>query len=344
MNIEEIKKMLSTPEYNFLRENEHLRGNICILTLGGSHAYGTNIEGSDVDIRGIAANTANEILLRRDFEQVVNTATDTTIYSFNKIVKLLSDMNPNTIEMLGCKRDHYIHLDEIGRELIDNRQIFISKKCVYTFGGYASQQLRRLDNKSARKVSQEDNEKHIVRRMNDTIDIIKEKFAATPDGAIRIYTDATAREDRDYDIFADIALKHYPLRDYDAFFADLRNIIRDFDKTGHRNNNASTRGKIGKHQMHLVRLYLMVFDIFEKGDIITYRDADHDFLMDIRNGKYLDANDQPTAEFMDIVRGYEDKLQQYKNNNHDIPDRPDQDAIDRIAMRVNRNIVLHDVS
>ena len=97
MTVDEIKGLLKTSEYDFLRENPHLGSNICYLTLGGSHAYGTNIEGSDVDIRGIATNTRKEILLGRDFEQVVNTDTDTTIYSFKKIVNLLQNVNPNTI-------------------------------------------------------------------------------------------------------------------------------------------------------------------------------------------------------------------------------------------------------
>lgn len=341
-NIVEIQKMLFTPEYDFLRNNARLGSNICMITLGGSHAYGTNIEGSDVDIRGIANNSADEILLRSDFEQVVNTNTDTTIYSFNKIIDLLTKMNPNTIEMLGCKPDHYLYLNDIGKLIVDNADLFISKKCVYTFGGYASQQLRRLDNKAARKVSEEDNEKHIVRRMNDTIDAI---YVDTikKGGSIKIYTDKSNIDERGYDIFADINLSHYPLRDYDGMFADLRNIIKDFDKTGHRNNNASSRGKIGKHQMHLVRLYLMVFDIFEHGKIITYREKDHDFLMSIRNGKYLDEHDQPTKEFMDIVAEYENKLHHYKENNNDIPKDPDYEKINKLVKSVNRSIIANSI-
>ena len=99
---EELKKT----EYNFLNENPYLGDNIILLTLGGSKAYGTNIDTSeytsDTDIRGIALNPKKEILLRQDFEQIVDLETDTTVYSFNKIVELLSKTNPNTIEMLGC--------------------------------------------------------------------------------------------------------------------------------------------------------------------------------------------------------------------------------------------------
>ena len=85
MTIQEIKNILHTPQYEFLKTDPHLGDNIILLGLGGSHAYGTNTENSDLDIRGCALNSAVEILTNDKFEQVINTETDTTIYSFNKI-------------------------------------------------------------------------------------------------------------------------------------------------------------------------------------------------------------------------------------------------------------------
>jgi len=110
MNIAQIKEMLKTPQYGFLKENQHLGSNVILLTLGGSHAYGMNNENSDLDVRGISLNSKEEVLLGRDFEQVVNVETDTTVYSFNKMIQLLTSNNPNTIEILGCRNDHYVYL------------------------------------------------------------------------------------------------------------------------------------------------------------------------------------------------------------------------------------------
>lgn len=127
MTIEQINDKLKSKEYDFLRTDKNLGNNIIILTLGGSHAYGMNKEGSDLDVRGIALNSKSDILLGTDFEQVVNTDTDTTVYSFNKMIQLLTSNNPNTIEQLGCLPEHYLHLSDIGRELLDNRKMFFIK-------------------------------------------------------------------------------------------------------------------------------------------------------------------------------------------------------------------------
>lgn len=101
MTIEQIKDKLKSKEYDFLRTDKNLGNNIIILTLGGSHAYGMDKEGSDLDVRGIALNSKSDILLGTDFEQVVDVDTDTTMYSFNKMIQLLASSNPNTINCPG---------------------------------------------------------------------------------------------------------------------------------------------------------------------------------------------------------------------------------------------------
>lgn len=112
MTIEQIKEMVNGSAYDFLRTNEHLGRKIIFLTLGGSYSYGTNVETSDVDVRGCALNSESDLLGLTSFEQVVNTQTDTTIYAFNKLVSLLLNCNPNTIEMLGCKPEHYFYISD----------------------------------------------------------------------------------------------------------------------------------------------------------------------------------------------------------------------------------------
>ena len=141
----DYKKALEAPEYNFLAKDARLK-NIILLGVSGSHGYGTNVEGSDLDVRGIAVNSSREILLGRDFEQVCDSMTDTVIYSLRKAVRLLSSCNPNMIEMLGLKPEHYLRLSPVGKALIENSDMFLSRVAIKSFGGYANQVLTRLTN------------------------------------------------------------------------------------------------------------------------------------------------------------------------------------------------------
>jgi len=96
----DINEVVKGKEYEFLGTNEHLKGKPVFLTFGGSHAYGTATAESDVDIRGCAFNSKQDLIGLGSFEQVVDTNTDTTIYSFNKLLSLFANVNPNSIEML----------------------------------------------------------------------------------------------------------------------------------------------------------------------------------------------------------------------------------------------------
>lgn len=343
MTIDEIKRTVASEEYSFLSDNPHLGKNIILLGLGGSHAYGTNVEGSDLDVRGCALNSKIEILTNENFEQLVHEGTDTTIYSFNKLISLLSNCNPNTIEILGLKPEHYLYLHPIGQELLDNAQLFLSKRAIHSFGGYATAQLRRLDNKAVRMVGQAQREQHILNSIRNAAYTYKEKFFPLSEtDNISLYLDKSDQENFEQEIFMDVHLTHYPLRDYKGMLADMSNILKDYAKVGSRNSKAIEHGKLAKHMMHLVRLYLMCFDILERGKIITYREQDHDFLMEIRNGKYLDDNKQPIPEFFEMVTDFEKRLE-YAKTHTELPDKPNYKAIRDFTVSVNERIIKGDV-
>lgn len=342
MNIEQIKEKLKSDEYDFLRKDKNLGSNIIILTLGGSHAYGTDNENSDLDIRGCALNSKRQILTNKNFEQFVNEATDTTIYAFNKLISLLSNVNPNTIEMLGNKPEHYFYVSPIGQELIDNAHLFLSKKAIYSFGGYANQQLRRLENKSNRLVGQAQNEEHIYKTIEHAAYDFKNRYFDMPEDAIRLYIDKAVQEGYDTEIFMDVNLHHYPLRDYKGMWSEMQSIVKAYGKIGKRNEKAIEHNKLGKHMMHLIRLYMMCLDILEKEQIVTYRENEHDLLMDIRNGKYLDDNRQPIAEFYEMVDDFEKRLE-YAKQNTSLPDNPDYKAINEFVASINERVVKGEV-
>lgn len=338
MTITEIKNKLNTNEYDFLRTNEHLNNNIGIITLGGSYAYGTNTDTSDIDIRGMFVPTKREIILENNYDQFEERNTDTVLYNISKLFTLLSGCNPNVIEMLGNKPEHYIYLSKYGKLLLDNKKIFLSKRCINTFAGYAVAQLRRLENKCARVISKSEREQHIL----DTIESAKYAFPDRyPIDSINLYIDDSNKEEFDKEIYIDSVINHVPLRDVNSMILELENIVRSYDKEklGTRNKRAMCHEKLGKHMMHLLRLYMMCIDILTKEEIITYRENEHDLLMRIRNGEFLDENKQPTSEFFDILNSYIKDFD-YAKNNTNLPDKPDFKAIDELKYTIYEDILM----
>lgn len=338
MTIEQINALISSDAYDFLRTNEHLKNRIVFLTLGGSYAYGTNTDTSDIDVRGCALNSRSDLLGLTNFEQVVHTETDTTVYSFNKLIGLLLNCNPNTIEMLGCKPEQYFYLTDIGQEMIDNRKLFLSKRAVNSFGGYANSQLRRLENALARdKLPQSRKEEHILKSMEGTIAGFERRYSSLPQGSIVLHTGKSQREGLDQEVFADIHLERYPAREFNSIINDLSDVISAYEKLNHRNSKKDDN-HLNKHAMHLIRLYLMCLDILEKEDVITYREKDHDLLMSIRSGKYQNEDGTYSSAFFDMINDFEKRLE-YAKDNTGLPERPNLKRIGEFVIDVNRRAI-----
>lgn len=322
---------ISVSDYDFLNTEPNLKHPI-IIGLGGSHAYGTDIETSDMDIRGVALHSKDDILLGRGFEQVVNEKTDTTIYSMKKIVQLLINCNPNTIEIVGLKPEHYLYLSDIGKEFIKNRDMFLSMKCVSSFMGYANQQMYRLQQKTLSALSKEELNNHICKTLNGMKTMLEEQLHITD-----VVTKLVNGE-----IVVDLSVKDYPAEDLAKVLGALNSTLQEYRKESTRNNKAIEHGKVAKHAMHLLRLYMMCEDILLYGEINTYREKEHDLLMDIRNGKYLGEDSRPNKEFFDIVREYEERLS-YAKEHSVIPSKPNMKRIDNFVKSVNERIIEGDI-
>lgn len=342
MSVIAYNTLLQQPEYGFIKTNEHLGKHVILLGLAGSYSYGTDIETSDIDIRGITLNQKSDLIGLTQFEQYVDADTDTAIYAFNKIITLLLSCNPNTIELLGLQPEHYLYLNDIGRMLLDNRSLFLSRRAINSFGGYADAQLRRLQNALARDIfPQSEKEQHIFNSVKNAMRDFNNHYKHFENGSMEIFIDEAVNPELETEIFVNANLKHYPLRDYSGMWNTMANVVRDYEKIGKRNKKKDDL-HLNKHAMHLIRLFMMALDILEKGEIHTCREKEHDLLMDIRFGKFQKADGTFHESFYDMLSDFEKRLH-YAAENTDLPEEPDMSKVQELVMTINERVVRDEI-
>jgi predicted nucleotidyltransferase len=87
-------------------------GYIIFECISGSHAYGTNIETSDTDIRGIYIFPESEKTLFDDHQlEVADDKQDIKFFELQKFMQLCAENNPNVLELLFTPAECIIYKD-----------------------------------------------------------------------------------------------------------------------------------------------------------------------------------------------------------------------------------------
>lgn len=121
----------------------------------GMYTGGDNNSIDDIDLMGIYIET-------RDFYQGLDFKSlgyggrksdsqeywvdkyDIVNYELRKLFALLLKGNPNVLTLLYLDPKHVLFHDPVWDKLLENKDIFLSKKAFYAFGGYAKEQLRKM--------------------------------------------------------------------------------------------------------------------------------------------------------------------------------------------------------
>jgi uncharacterized protein len=121
-------------------------GRVILYGIHGSHLYGTNIETSDEDYKGIVVPPrVYRQGFSKTFEQVIQEGCELeyVIYDIRKFFKLGVKCNPNILELLYSKS--FLHSTEGGRLLAENRDAFLSQRAISSYNGYALSQLKKME-------------------------------------------------------------------------------------------------------------------------------------------------------------------------------------------------------
>lgn len=132
----DLSVLKNYPEYQKLYTDKNLGDNVCLLTIGGSHAYGLANENSDIDIRGIAFHSKDDLMGFKKFNgyTVNHDKCDIKIYTIENFFKLAINGNISVLEMLYCDEDDIIKYS-IPMFKLRKQNLFLSNDCYKSIKG-----------------------------------------------------------------------------------------------------------------------------------------------------------------------------------------------------------------
>ncbi|MEQ6388588.1 nucleotidyltransferase domain-containing protein [Bacillaceae bacterium S4-13-58] len=156
---------------------EYLFQHTIYHVITGSTVYGLRITTSDQDEKALVLLPLKEIIqLGKEWETSVFHEPDLEFHSLKKFMNLMLSQNPTVLELLFVPESFILKQTDYGEMLRNQRYSFLSKKCYFTFGGYAKDQLMRI--KKNQKVKSEQklykHAMHLTRLLLMGIEILQE--------------------------------------------------------------------------------------------------------------------------------------------------------------------------
>lgn len=154
--------------------------NVILEGIVGSHAYGLATPDSDIDKLGIFLAPLEHVLGLKDHEDTLHGTSDEvdyTYHEFGKYMRLALKANPTVLELLFLEEHTVVH--PAGQMLLGARHMFLSQQIRNTYGGYALQQVKRLERrgdgsfKSKLRKRKDKHKRHIARLMLQCVDTLQ---------------------------------------------------------------------------------------------------------------------------------------------------------------------------
>ncbi len=329
-------------------------------TIAGSHAYGTAIETSDQDLRGIFVAPPGLLGGLDVVEQVACPRNDHVYYELGRFVDLLLRNNPNALELLAmpddCVRRRHPLFDMLDPAL------FLSKLCARTFGEYAMGQIRKARGLNKKIVNPQPEVRHPLLAfchvpsgqgsvpLRDWLaenQITPEECGLTavrnaPDlyaiyqAPAGTYRGLVSPRDPDALVFSSVPKDAQPVAwmqcNKDAFKAHCKAHREYWEWVAERNeeryntNAAHGRGYDSKNLMHTIRLLEMAGEIAREG-VLRIRRPNREYLLQIRSGAF--AYDELVARAEELHASLPAAFAASP-----LPDAPDRTEINRILVEI----------
>lgn len=116
--------------------------NLLFKAIVGSQSYGTAIETSDIDYKGVYLQSISDLVSFR-YKPQIEINKDEMYYEVRRFLELLLTANPTVLELLFSPEDCIMQSSPQFHLLQQHRQKFLTRKCQLAFGGYAVAQIKK---------------------------------------------------------------------------------------------------------------------------------------------------------------------------------------------------------
>jgi len=337
----------------------------CIV---GSHLYGTNKEGSDIDIKGIYVLPTDMILSGQYIEQISDDKQDITYYEIGRFLDLAAKANPNILDVLGS--DKVTFTTDKWKEYFPDITPYLTTKLKHTFLGYAYSQIQKAKgmnkktnwekNRVTRKtpldfcyvlLDKEESakfldwcriDKHTIRCFPDDIglasvnnfpDVFSMYNLGAQKGGI---TGENSNEVQIKSIPKDAKFLGYMRFDRNAYSTHCKD-YREYQEWLEKRNplryqdNAKANNEYDtKNMSHCVRLLYTARDIaLDKGLILNRPEKRQ--LLDIRNGKYT------YEDIIIIAEDLNEEVEMLFDKNTVLPREVDRKYIQQLLLKIRKD-------
>jgi hypothetical protein len=246
---------------------------------------------------------------RKELKEAFIGEWDVVSYELRKFMGLLLKCNPNVLSLLWLPEKHVLFEHPLGRQLRDNRHLFVSKVAYPSFTGYAMAQLKRMThfNEEAQKEM-------------EVLEALLQRHGLNPS--------SPEADQNKRDTF--IAGGEYAGKRLGEMLDYYKGLSRRFYAGGYmgakRKELVKRVGYDAKNAAHLIRLLRMGIEFLKDGSMRVAR-PDAEELLAIKRGEW--TLDQVKAEadklFADAERAYRESS---------LPAHPDHDAAERLCVEL----------
>ena len=323
----------------------------------GSHLYGTNVETSDLDYKGISLPSAEEILLQK-VKKSRTTSTksnanakneagdiDLEIFSLDQYIRLLMQGQTVALDMLFASENFIVESDypEIWKKIRDNKDKFLHSG-ILSFVGYCKTQANKYGIKGSRMGS-----------MHKVVDALKEYVNnAEPTNKVKLHhiwnvcEKLTELEHVNIiELFANKATQdkkvlHFEVcgRKFDGSVGidyAYHALSKIYESYGDRARQAERNEGIDwKALMHAVRVCYEATELLRTGNI-TFPRPERDLLLQIRKGEL------PYKIVAKIIEDGLEELEVIKESSK-LPDKPDKEFAEKFILECYRDIVINETN